>query len=129
MKLYMKPSHMRPDEYAAFTDPTNYTAQLLLAHAFLLDYILGDYIFRHEHPLGKVARKRVILSWISSVAEKLPPEYRPYMTWPCSYAHELLVTDPPLQSSSTPIQLNPAPSTATATLNIDSDMTMTNANG
>jgi hypothetical protein len=94
MKLYVKPSHMRPDEYAAFTDPANHTAQLLLAHTFLLDYILGDYIFRHEQQLGKVARKRVILSWISSIAEKLPPDYRSYMAWPLSYAQELFGSYP-----------------------------------
>ena len=85
---------MDADEYAAFTDPANHTAQLLLAHVFLLDYILGDYIFRHEHPLGKVARKKVILSWVTAIANKLPLDYQHYIAWPLSYAHELLDDHP-----------------------------------
>jgi hypothetical protein len=78
---YAMTNKMSDDEYAAFIDPDNVTAQILLVHFFMLDYIIEEYA------LGTMAkpyafRKEVTMSWVEKTAKRLPASFRRYIVWP-----------------------------------------------
>lgn len=80
------------EQFQAFADPSNHTAQLLLAHFFLVEYMIGAIAL---HPiLGSFPfRKSITLSWIRSIASRLPATYEPYIRWPLTFAEALLDDD------------------------------------
>lgn len=63
-----------------FSDKTNYASQLLLAHFFLLDCIMGEIII----PVDSVSvdRKLIARDWIEKIADSLPAPYKQYIEWP-----------------------------------------------
>ena len=77
------------EQFKTFADPTNYTAQLLLAHFFLVEYMIGAIAL---HPiLGSFPfRKNITLTWIRSIASRLPATYEPYVRWPLNFAETML---------------------------------------
>ncbi|KAK3316085.1 hypothetical protein B0H66DRAFT_560330 [Apodospora peruviana] len=69
------------EEFAAFANPTNYPAQLLLIHFMLIEYAVG------ELALGSAGerfafRKRVCIAWLDQLVDTLPEEYQSYIEWP-----------------------------------------------
>lgn len=86
---YAMTNKMTAGEFVTFTDPQNYTAQVLLAHFFMLDYVL------EMHTLGPTDkpfafRKQVTRSWVVKAAERLPAAYQKYMLWPLGLAREAM---------------------------------------
>lgn len=82
---YAMTNKMTAEEFSAFTDPQNYIAQILLAHFFMLDYILEMYAFGSDaKPFA--FQKRVTQAWVIRAAEKLPISYQKYMIWPLGLA-------------------------------------------
>lgn len=78
---------MTAEEFSSFTDPQNHAAQVLLAHFFMLDYVL------EMHAFGSTARpfafqKQVTQSWVVKAAEKLPAGYQKFMLWPLGLAQQ-----------------------------------------
>ncbi|KAK1766589.1 c6 transcription factor [Phialemonium atrogriseum] len=82
---YAMTNKMTAEEFSAFTDPQNYIAQILLAHFFMLDYILEMYAFGSDaKPFA--FQKQVTQAWVIRAAEKLPISYQKYMIWPLGLA-------------------------------------------
>ncbi|KAK4220025.1 hypothetical protein QBC37DRAFT_436347 [Rhypophila decipiens] len=110
--LYDIISESSNDEFASFTEPTNYAAQLLLIHFILIEYLIG------EAALGDVGvrfgfRRRVCIKWLNNLADSLPPEYQPYLKWPKKYCELLRHQKNPLVLRGTAALSSPAPSTST----------------
>lgn len=69
---------MNSKEFAVFCNPSNYTAQILLAHFFLIEYYIDMSIsLDSTHVLH--FRRQVMPKWIEKVADALSPEHVPYM--------------------------------------------------
>jgi len=79
---------MTDEDFAEFTDPQNHTAQILLAHFFMLDYIL------EANAIGPAAtpfafQKQITLAWVEKAAAKLPPRHKQCMIWPVGMVEQL----------------------------------------
>jgi hypothetical protein len=72
---------MTDDEFESFVDARNYTARILLAHFFALDYILEEFVLGPNAKRFAFA-KSTKRSWVESVAALLPVGYKKYMAWP-----------------------------------------------
>jgi hypothetical protein len=72
------------DDFRHFTDPANHTAQILLAHFFLIEHEIGSLALR---PIIQafLFRSAVTAAWIRDVAARLPPAYTCYLAWPLEY--------------------------------------------
>lgn len=69
--------------FAAFVDAHNHAAQLLIAHAFLVDWFLRYDQMDAPEKRRQVAWQKVILEWITRVLDALPPgAYQPAGAWP-----------------------------------------------
>jgi len=75
---------MDADEFAHFTKPTNLTAQILLAHFWMLTHVL------QRHSLGPArayaVRDDILFQWVETAAQKLPESFRGYVLWPLGMA-------------------------------------------
>ncbi len=69
------------DDFAAFTDPTNHVAHLILIHFFLIEHAIG---FSALGPAAGrfVARKKMNLAWLERLAASVPRKYHQYLVWP-----------------------------------------------
>jgi hypothetical protein len=79
---------MTDDDFAAFTEPNNHTAQILLAHFLILDHIIETWTYGSKcmpYPF----KRDICLRWVDSVAAKLPVSYKKYMVWPVGSAAAL----------------------------------------
>lgn len=75
------------EEFIAFTDLENYSAQLLAIHFLLVEFALGHFT------LGSMGtrfayRKKVMAAWMEKLAGILPEEYKKYAEWPMRYVRE-----------------------------------------
>ncbi|KXJ90481.1 hypothetical protein Micbo1qcDRAFT_70844 [Microdochium bolleyi] len=84
-RLYMLPSTMTNDEFSAFAHTENWTSQLLLVHMFILDFMLGDFILHGSQRQSRAMRKKILITWIEKLGERLPPGYEDYIRWPLTY--------------------------------------------
>ncbi|KAH7029528.1 uncharacterized protein B0I36DRAFT_133500 [Microdochium trichocladiopsis] len=84
-RLYMLPSAMTNDEFSAFAQPDNWTSQLLLVHMFILDFMLGDFVLHGSQRISRAMRKKILVTWIERLGERLPPGYQHYIDWPLTY--------------------------------------------
>lgn len=82
--VYSIIEHISHDEFTRFVDPANTTAQLLLAHFFLIEHEIGMLALR---PVAEAFpfRGSITTVWIHDVAARLPSEYSRYLTWPIAY--------------------------------------------
>ncbi len=75
---------MTGNEFADFTRPTNFTAQILLLHFWMLTYTL------QRHSLGPareyVVRDDILFQWVETAAHKLPKTHKRYVLWPLGMA-------------------------------------------
>ncbi|KAL0941737.1 C6 zinc finger domain-containing protein [Colletotrichum truncatum] len=86
--IYNRFATMSHQEFVHFTSPDNHTAQLLLAHFFLLAYVIGMVGYRIEGDRDARLRERVTLSWLEKIARGLPGNLRRYMRWPLEFARK-----------------------------------------
>ncbi|EXM15525.1 Zn(2)-C6 fungal-type DNA-binding domain [Fusarium oxysporum f. sp. vasinfectum] len=87
---YALTNKMTDEDYASFTDPSNYGAQILLAHFLVLNHMLEECF------LGTRSRrfsfsKKITQSWILNIGRRLPDGLQRYMMWPLDQARDLAV--------------------------------------
>jgi hypothetical protein len=83
--VFEQPSH---EEFRSFIDPTNYVAQILISHFFLMEWVIGCHALE---PIIEAFPFRGIIAsaWIHEVAERLPDAYEPYIRWALAYSKTL----------------------------------------
>jgi len=82
------------DEFFSLISTTNYTAQLLMVHFFVLEYAIANIAFGTS--LANFAyRKHMNVIWIERLSKALPRKYQGYIRWPMEYAR-LVVSNPPV---------------------------------
>lgn len=72
--------------FAAFVNMHNHASQLLVAHAFLVDWFLRYDRMDEAERLRQFAWQKVILAWIERVLDGLPWVFQPAGAWPRRYA-------------------------------------------
>lgn len=87
---YALTNKMTEEDYASFTDPSNYGDQILLAHFLVLNHMLEECF------LGATSRrfsfsKKITQSWILNIGRRLPDGFQRYMMWPLGQARDLAV--------------------------------------
>ncbi|EGU73899.1 hypothetical protein FOXB_15590 [Fusarium oxysporum f. sp. conglutinans Fo5176] len=75
---------MAQDEFKHFTDRRNYVAQIIIAHFFIIEYILATVALAPV--MGSFPFRRAIVSaWAWEVARNVPSIYDVYMRWPLEF--------------------------------------------
>ncbi|KAG4262956.1 hypothetical protein FPRO06_13229 [Fusarium proliferatum] len=87
---YAVTNKMTDEDYVSFTDPSNYGAQILLAHFLILNHMLEECF------LGTMSRRfsfstQITRSWILNIGKRLPDELQRYIMWPLCQARDLTV--------------------------------------
>lgn len=79
---------MEADEYARFTDPNNFVAQILLMHFWMLARMLARMLERHVLGEGRVfaIRDETSREWVKNAARRLPESYKQCVLWPLGMA-------------------------------------------
>jgi hypothetical protein len=75
-------NEMDADEFAHFTDDNNLTAQILLAHFWMLTWVLGSLGPAH----GFAMQEKTVLRWVERTAHRLPQSHRHFILWPLGTA-------------------------------------------
>ncbi|KAH6640391.1 hypothetical protein F5144DRAFT_599084 [Chaetomium tenue] len=83
--FYAVTNDMDTEEFNNFTNPTNFTAQILLVHFWMLTHVL------HRHSLGAArstlpVRDEIIFQWVETAAHSLPRSHKRYVLWPLGMA-------------------------------------------
>lgn len=81
---------MSHQDFLFFSSPTNHAAQLLLAHVFLLDYLVCMTAYRTQWKTGFKYWGQVMLAWLEQIAGALPAGFRGYMEWPLGAARRVM---------------------------------------
>jgi ABC-type arginine transport system ATPase subunit len=81
---------MTDEDYTSFTDPSNYGAQVLLAHFLVLNHMLEE-CFHGATSRRFSFSKRITQSWILNIGRRLPDGFQRYMMWPLGQARDLTV--------------------------------------
>lgn len=76
---------MTEDEFKAFTQPSNGTARVLLAHFLMLNHALEVY-FLGPAPKHFAFCKQISTAWVVRVAASLSPKFQQHMMWPLGMA-------------------------------------------
>lgn len=82
--FYAATSDMAAEEFARFTDPSNFTAQVLLMHFWMLVRLLESHVLgdgRYFAIRDDIARR-----WVEKAACRLPQSHRQYAMWPLGMA-------------------------------------------
>jgi len=78
-------NEMDPDEFSHFTNDRNLTAQILLAHFWMLSWLLDS-----VGPVrGFAMREETLLRWVERAALQLPASHRKYVLWPLGMTKHL----------------------------------------
>ncbi|KAI8417480.1 hypothetical protein FOFC_00035 [Fusarium oxysporum] len=76
---------LEQDEFKYFTNRRNYAAQIIIAHFFVIEYIVATVAMASI--MGSFPFRRAIISvWALKVAENVPSNYSIYMSWPLEFA-------------------------------------------
>ncbi|KAM5343975.1 hypothetical protein ACJ41O_012512 [Fusarium nematophilum] len=73
------------ETFKHFTDPDNYTAQIIMAHFFIIEYLLATIALKpvlESFPF----RRTIVSAWTREVARNLPSEFELYIRWPLGFA-------------------------------------------
>ncbi|TIC95466.1 Sterol uptake control protein 2 [Colletotrichum higginsianum] len=74
---------MSHKDFLLFSSPTNHAARLVLAHLFLMDYLVAVLGYGNSRGSGAVeVWGRVTLAWLEKIAAELPAELRKHAEWP-----------------------------------------------
>ncbi|KAK3998307.1 hypothetical protein QBC44DRAFT_2057 [Cladorrhinum sp. PSN332] len=86
--LYSLIFHATNEEFIPFTDPNNYSAQLLAIHFMLIEFALGHLTLG---PVGHrfAYKKKTVVHWMERLEAVLPEEFKSYAEWPMSYVRRL----------------------------------------
>ncbi|KAK0648567.1 hypothetical protein B0T16DRAFT_326644 [Cercophora newfieldiana] len=76
--LYAMTNEMDADEFAYFTEESNLTAQILLAHFWMMSWILDSL----GPSRGFAMREDTVLRWVERAAQRLPESHKRYVLWP-----------------------------------------------
>lgn len=77
------------DEFLSLVSTTNYTAQLLMIHFFVLEYAIANIAFGTS--LANFAyRKHMNVIWIERLFKVLPKKYQGHLRWPMEYARRVV---------------------------------------
>jgi hypothetical protein len=82
VRLYNTPSSWTHDEFQAFVDPNNGTAQILLAHFIAVQAILTPVLWLERVGFQGVDAPTCVLGWIEGVYRNLPGRLRGHVAWP-----------------------------------------------
>ncbi|WQF83865.1 Putative fungal transcription factor [Colletotrichum destructivum] len=78
---------MSHEDLLLFSSPTNHAARLVLAHLFLMDYLVAMLGYGTSRGSGAVeVWGRVTLAWLEKIATGLPAEVRKHAEWPLMVA-------------------------------------------
>lgn len=77
------------EDFFAFVNPDNHLTQLMIAHMFLLDCMLGLYNVQLTDRTRFGIRKSVVLAWVDRILEALPVDMLLYAAWAREYAATL----------------------------------------
>jgi hypothetical protein len=78
--LYAMTNDMDGDQFASFTKPNNFVAQILLAHFWMLTYLLEERVLGPSRPFA--LRREVLLHWVGKALQGLPQSHKQYALWP-----------------------------------------------
>jgi hypothetical protein len=82
VQLYNTPSRWTHDEFQAFIDPQNISAQILLAHFIAIQAILTPVLYMERHGFQGVDAPTCVLSWIEGIYKGVPGHLRGLVEWP-----------------------------------------------
>ncbi|KAF4500421.1 C6 transcription factor [Fusarium agapanthi] len=85
---YALTNKMTDEDYASFTDPSNYGAQILLAHFLVLNHMLEECFLSttgRRFPFSE----QITRSWILNIGTCLPDGLQRYIMWPLGQARDL----------------------------------------
>ncbi|EWG52071.1 hypothetical protein FVEG_16915 [Fusarium verticillioides 7600] len=85
---YALTNKMTDGDYASFTDPSNYRAQILLAHFLVLNHMLEE-CFLSTSSRRFAFLKQITRSWILNIGRRLPDGLRRFIMWPLGQARDL----------------------------------------
>ncbi|PNP83821.1 hypothetical protein FNYG_02509 [Fusarium nygamai] len=87
---YALTNKMTDEDYSSFTDPSNYRAQILLAHFLVLNHMLEE-CFLSTSSRWFAFSKQISRSWIMNIGSRLPDGLQRYLMWPLGQAMDLSV--------------------------------------
>ncbi|KAF2200446.1 hypothetical protein GQ43DRAFT_73129 [Delitschia confertaspora ATCC 74209] len=79
--LYNLPSRWTYEEFQTFIDPSNNTAQILLAHFLALQAVLTPILSLERAGFQGVDAPTTTLGWVESIYKNLPSELRHHVEW------------------------------------------------
>lgn len=82
--FYAATSEMEADEFASFTDPSNFPARILLMHFWMLARLLESHLLEDGRVFA--LRDDIARHWVKNAARGLPECYRQYALWPLGMA-------------------------------------------
>lgn len=82
VQLYNVPSQWSHDEFQAFINPANATAQILLAHFIAIQAILTPILYLERVGFQGVDAPTCVLGWIEGIYYNVPPHMRQHVEWP-----------------------------------------------
>lgn len=91
--LYRTFAFFSEEDFREFIRTDNFTAQLLLVHMFLLDYVLGPLCVSISVPNKFPARKLTIIGWARDLLHRLPEDMKPLGEWIESFCDVLAQGD------------------------------------
>ncbi len=87
--LYGLLGEVSNEDFAAFTNPGNHVAHMILIHFFLIEHVIGFYALGPV--AGRfVARKKMTRIWLERLAANVPQRYHQYLDWPKEFARQVL---------------------------------------
>ncbi|KHO11766.1 hypothetical protein MAA_10710 [Metarhizium robertsii ARSEF 23] len=99
--LHEKAGRLSAVEFAAFIDPSNHIARLVIVHMLLLDIIMsrticvwedGPQFSFHETRHRYDARNVMAIVWMEKIYDSLPETYQPYIEWPIRFSRFMKTT-------------------------------------
>ncbi|VUC26139.1 unnamed protein product [Clonostachys rosea] len=93
LDVFMMALSFSHEDFSAFVSPVNHVARLLIIHAFLVEYVLGQVCIAPTEAPSTPSRKNVIIAWTRQVAAALPAEMKNYADWPLDFASQLETLD------------------------------------
>ncbi|KAF1812326.1 hypothetical protein P152DRAFT_32737 [Eremomyces bilateralis CBS 781.70] len=86
--LYVSPADISHEEFLRFLEPQNTTGQLLLAHFFALEILLGPILWfelQHRNEMLSVLRQ-ISFHWVEKMCVGLPESHQSFARWPLEYS-------------------------------------------
>lgn len=79
---YALTNKMTDDKFTRFVDPSNSTAQILIAHLLVLNYALELQFAKTKQSKQYAFCKEITGAWIRNISASLPTGLERYIIWP-----------------------------------------------